>query len=235
MIPSTHCVYCGVLMNRIPNDPQCRSVEHMIPQVSVSIKRSNGEGDFHVCKQCNGDKSRIDEVIGIICRMVGEHATGSFDAVNKFKKALARNDSKFIKAYQSVTHSDKGVFLHLPLDAKEIHRYGSWLAKGVYFLKKKELLPLNKLIWLEIIRHDEVMEIKKMYRRRQGSEAFDDLSKNINIPNINGESFLIAGEDVEEMFICFNRVMMFHIKILDKSFINQKKCKKALHRLEKSI
>ena len=89
-------------MNRIVNDPHSRTVEHMIPQVSVSIKRTNGEGDFHVCKKCNSEKSRIDEVLGVICRMVGEHKDGSFDAIKRFHKALARNDSKFIRAFESV-------------------------------------------------------------------------------------------------------------------------------------
>ncbi|HHW1007443.1 hypothetical protein [Escherichia coli] len=212
-------------MNRIENHPHCRSVEHMIPQVSVSIHRTNGEGDFHVCKKCNADKSRIDEVLGVICRMVGEHSTGSFDAINKFKNALKRNDSKFREAFQSVKHTGRGAQITLPLEGKEIYRYGSWLAKGVFFLEYEQLLPPDKLIWVNIVRHDEVMAIRDMYRNQRGSEAFEDLSKNSNVPNINGESFLIVGREAKEMFICFNRVMMFHIKILDKSFINQKNAK----------
>ncbi|EAB8245110.1 hypothetical protein HRZ20_003845 [Escherichia coli] len=235
MKPSTHCVYCGVLMNKVENHPHCRSVEHMIPQVSVSIHRTNGEGDFYVCKKCNGDKSRIDEVLGVICRMVGEHSTGSFDAVNKFHNALKRKDSKFREAFQSVRHTKKGAQITLPLNGREIYQYGTWLAKGVFFLEYGQLLTVDKLIWINIVRHDEVMAIKEMYRNERGSEAFDDLSKNSNIPNINGESFLIVGQDAREMFICFNRVMMFHIKILDRTFINQKKCKKALLNLEKRV
>ena len=186
---STHCVYCGVLMNRIVNDPHSRTVEHMIPQVSVSIKRTNGEGDFHVCKKCNSEKSRIDEVLGVICRMVGEHKDGSFDAIKRFHKALARNDSKFIRAFESVESGIKGT----------------------------------------------VNYIKEQYKRQHASEAFDDLSKNSRIQNINKESFLIAGSNSRVMFICLNRVIMFHIQFLDRTFVNQKKCKKALRSLKKRI
>lgn len=235
MRESTHCVYCGVLMNRVVNDPHSRTVEHMIPQVSVSIRRTNGEGDFHVCKQCNSEKSRADEIIGIICRMVGEHSEGSFDAIKGFHKALARRDSKFIRAFESVSRDNRGASISLPLTAKEFYRYGIWLGKGVYFIQQGELLPDNFIIWVELIGHEEVNYIKDQYKRQHGSEAFDDLSKNSSIQNINKESFLIAREGAKEMFICLNRVMMFHIKILDKTFINQKQCKKALRTLEKRM
>ncbi|WP_326490892.1 hypothetical protein, partial [Lelliottia amnigena] len=235
MRASTHCIYCGVLMNRIVNDPHSRTVEHMIPQISVSIRRTNGEGDFHACKKCNSEKSRIDEIIGVICRMVGEHPEGSLDAINNFHKALARNDSRFKQAFQSVNRSQYGPSITLPLTAKEIYRYGIWLGKGVYFIQRGELLPDNSIVWVELVGHEEVMFIKDEYRRQRGSEAFDDLSQNNRIRNVNKESFLITGDDARVMFICLNRVVMFHIKIIDKTFINQKKCEKALRILEKRI
>ncbi|EOX8700898.1 hypothetical protein [Klebsiella pneumoniae] len=222
-------------MNRIVNDPHSRTVEHMIPQVSVSIKRTNGEGDFHVCKKCNSEKSRIDEVLGVICRMVGEHKDGSFDAIKRFHKALARNDSKFIRAFESVESGIKGTSIRLPLAAEEIYRYGIWLGKGVYFIQQGELLPERFLVWVELISHEEVNYIKEQYKRQHASEAFDDLSKNSRIQNINKESFLIAGSNSRVMFICLNRVIMFHIQFLDRTFVNQKKCKKALRSLEKRI
>lgn len=222
-------------MNRIVNDPHSRTVEHMIPQVSVSIKRTNGEGDFHVCKKCNSEKSRIDEVLGVICRMVGEHKDGSFDAIKRFHKALARNDSKFIRAFESVESGIKGTSIRLPLTAEEIYRYGIWLGKGVYFIQQGALLPERFLVWVELISHEEVNYIKEQYKRQHASEAFDDLSKNSRIQNINKESFLIAGSNSRVMFICLNRVIMFHIQFLDRTFVNQKKCKKALRSLEKRI
>lgn len=235
MRESACCVYCGTQMNRIENHPQCRTVEHMIPQVSVSFRRTNGEGDFHVCRKCNSDKSRTDEVLGIMCRMAGEHQEGSFDALSRFKKAIARNDSKFLEAYRSARKDDGGASISIPLTGSECYRYGTWLGKGVYFIKKGKLLPDNMLVWIDVIGHAAVNYIKDQYRNKNGSEAFDDLSMNGMIPNINGESFLIVGDDAREMFICLNRVFMFHIKLLDKTYSNQKKCAKALHSLEKKI
>ncbi len=232
---STHCVYCGILMNRIVNDPHSRTVEHMIPQVSVSFRRTNGEGDFHVCKKCNSDKSRTDEILGVICRMVGEHPEGSFDAINSFHKALARKDSRFIKAFESVSYVGNKASILLPLTASEIYRYGEWLGKGVYFIQNGELLPEKYLILVEIIGHEEVTYIKEQYKRQHGSDAFDDLSKNEKIQNLNEETFLIADKGSRVMFICLNRIVMFHIQFLDRTFSNQKKCKKALRCLEKRI
>lgn len=140
---------------------------------------------------------------------------------------LKEKTRNFVKHSRVLGIQKKGAQITLPLNGREIYQYGTWLAKGVFFLEYGQLLTVDKLIWINIVRHDEVMAIKEMYRNERGSEAFDDLSKNSNIPNINGESFLIVGQDAREMFICFNRVMMFHIKILDRTFINQKKMQKS--------
>lgn len=235
MRESTHCVYCGILMNRITNHPHCRTVEHMIPQVSVSFKRTNGEGDFHVCKKCNGDKSRTDEVLGVICRMVSEHPVGSIDAVHRFHKALGRKDTKFIQAIRSVKPLDEGASITLPLTARELHRYGTWLGKGVHYISTGELLHSEQPVLVDIVGQEELNLIKNEYKQQRGSEAFDDLSSNVNVPNINKESFLIYDEKKREMFVCFNRVMMFHIMILNKSFVNQKKSAKAIQVLKKKV
>jgi hypothetical protein len=222
-------------MNREENHPQCRSVEHMIPQISVSFRRSNGEGDFHVCKKCNGDKSRTDEVLGVICRMVSEHPDGSTDAIKSFNKALGRNDSKFIEVLRSVTPLADGAYITLPLTANELYQYGKWLGKGVYYIQHGELLAPDQPIWVDLVGQEEVNFIKRQYWNRHGSDAFEDLSKNVKIPNLNKESFLIFNDDSREMYVCFNRVLMFHIRILDKTFINQKKCAKALRTLKKKV
>jgi hypothetical protein len=50
---------------------------------------------------------------------------------------------------------------------------------------------------------------------------------------LNKETFLIFNDESREIYVCFNRVLMFHIRILDKTFINQKKCAKALRTLKK--
>lgn len=235
MKPSTHCVYCGVLMNRIENHSQGRTVEHMIPQVSLSIKRNNGEGDFHVCRKCNGDKSRFDEIIGIICRIVGDETSGSFEAINKFHRAVKRNDSLFVKALNSVRITHSGPIIKIPLSAKELIQYGMWLAKGVYFLSNGKVLTNDKLIYVDVVSHKEVIEIKSVYRQSNNSDAFDDLCKNISIPNFNGESFIISGKDSKEYFICLNRVIMFHLMILENTASNQRLLNKARKRIQRGI
>lgn len=235
MRESTHCVYCGILMNRIVNHPHSRTVEHMIPQVSVSFKRTNGEGDFHVCKKCNADKSRIDEVLGVICRMVSEHPVGSIDAVHSFHKALGRKDSKFIQAIRSIKPLEVGASITLPLTAREYHRYGSWLGKGVHYITTGKLLHPEQPILVDIVSQKELNQIKYEYKQKNGSEAFEDLALNVKIPNVNKESFLIYDDKIREMFVCFNKVMMFHIRILDKTYVNQKKCVKALKIMKKKI
>ena len=227
MRSSDYCVYCGVELNRIENHDNCRSVEHMIPQVSVSIKRTKGEGDFHACKKCNSTKGAIDDVLGITCRMVGDNKEGSIRAIRKFKEHCDKRDYRFVKAMRSVRYSSQGPCIDIPLSGKQIYQYGIWLAKGVYFINTGKLLLNQYLIHVDIVRPSEVKGIKEIYKRQRGTEAFNDLSQNINIPNINGESFIIARADTMRMFICLNRVIMFHLTLLEKNRVNETVCNKA--------
>jgi hypothetical protein len=121
----------------------------------------------------------------------------------------------------------------LPLTANELYRYGKWLGKGVYYIQHGELLAPDQPIWVDLVGQEEVNFIKRQYWNRHGSDAFEDLSKNVKIPNLNKETFLIFNDESREIYVCFNRVLMFHIRILDKTFINQKKCAKALRTLKK--
>lgn len=231
MRASEFCVYCGTKMNRIENDDLCRTVEHMIPQVSVAIKRNNGEGDFHVCRKCNGEKSKIDDILGITCRMVGGHPTGSLEAIKKFKQRLEKNDRRFNTAFNSHRLTSLGHCISLPLNRKQLFQYGEWLAKGVFFINTGKLLSNQYLLWVEIISHAEVLAIKECYKRKIGSEAFDDLSKNNNFPNINGESFILNNGDSKEIMVCFNRTLIFHMKLLENNRINQTLCNQAWRKL----
>ena len=52
MIKNHSCVYCGRVVKKSKNTDEGRSVEHLIPQIAVSIKRTNAKGDFHVCRGC---------------------------------------------------------------------------------------------------------------------------------------------------------------------------------------
>lgn len=227
MRASKYCVYCGVLMNRIANHDDGRSVEHMIPQVSVSIVRNNGQGDYHACRKCNSNKGKIDEVLGLLCRMAGDNVQSRNEAKVEYEEKVNKGDYRFITAERSKTSSPKGWSIKIPLNGRQIYQYGIWLAKGVYFEKTGEILSNQYLICVEMVNQEQVNRIKEMYKNKKNSEAFDELSMNLNIPNINGESFIISTDDAREIFVCFNRVIMFHLKLLEKNRINETLCNKS--------
>jgi len=56
---SSVCVYCTKEMDKVENSQNGKSVEHLIPNIATTIKRSNEFGDFHVCRKCNSDKSKL--------------------------------------------------------------------------------------------------------------------------------------------------------------------------------
>ena len=69
MIENEICAYCRTPIVRAENQPNSRSVEHMIPNAFITRKRKNGEGDFYVCRQCNSRKSHIDNLLGKTSKM----------------------------------------------------------------------------------------------------------------------------------------------------------------------
>lgn len=240
MLPSNSCVYCNVLMNRKENDPSCRTVEHMIPNVAVSIIRNKGEGDFHVCKSCNSAKSRMDELLGITFRIIGDNKDSALVAAEKLKKAVLKGDKIFTGMLNGIMQHEGGGLITIPLSPKNIHKYGSWLAKGQYYLQNKEILDMKRnVISVDAIGQYELEHIKKSYKLRGGSEAFDDLSKNTQpgIWNVNGESFVMSSDDGRKILVCFSRVFIFDIKILEKNMKNEtyvNKTKRGLYAKTKS-
>lgn len=236
MLNSEICVYCGVTLNEIHNHMSSKTIEHMIPNVSLTVKRNRGEGDFHVCKSCNSEKSRLDELIGLICRMTGDNKEGAFLAAEKFRNAVERKDKLFVHAMNSIKPYGVGATIAIPLTIKDISKYGKWLAKGQYFLKRNEMLnEENHIISVNIINYFEVRQIKDWYRKASHSEAFDDLSKNESILNINNESFIISGDDCKNIMVCLNRTFIFDLKILENTRQNKTIANKIKRRLYSAL
>ena len=91
MIHNKICPYCMKALNKIENDPLCKSVEHLIPNAALTIKRGKGEGDFLACKSCNERKSNMDYVVGVIAKFQSKSEPL---AVSSLKKAMSDNKAK---------------------------------------------------------------------------------------------------------------------------------------------
>jgi hypothetical protein len=132
MLNNETCPYCRARMNKKENDPLCKSVEHMIPNVALTRKRDKGEGDFYACRRCNISKSNIDYVLGIIAK---GQSNDSELAITSIQKALddPKRNKRFIDMLSTAESHGQDILMKMPFDSVELSNYMDFLAKGQYF------------------------------------------------------------------------------------------------------
>lgn len=236
MIRNTRCAYCGIFMNNIQNDLSCRSVEHMIPNAASKIKRDKSEGDFYVCRKCNLEKSRMDEIMGITTRLSLNGETSEHD-LKKFKDRISKNDNAFIRAAKSIYRSSEGYGFSLPITVSQAIEYFQYFAKGQY-LKNTGLIfdPQKQIVVIDILGHHAIKTLEKNYTLSNNSNPFDDLTlnKNEGIYNLHGETFIVSSENNHDMVMIFNKLLLVKINILPFNRSNQTLRNKIKRRLYKS-
>lgn len=212
MKESSHCVYCGQPIFRSENQSNSRSAEHLIPNIATTKKRTNAEADFPVCRKCNSDKSKMDELIGLFSRLsnVDEEAAG------KIRKRLDKGHPVYTKTMQSAMQTDKGVQVNIPINGKDVYKYGAYLTKGEYFKNNNKILNGHEnIVIVTWLGHGANQQLKEWYgKQHPGRNPFDDLAQNKAIENINNQCFIVSGKDGDEYVFFFNETFAFKTKIL---------------------
>lgn len=214
MIKNDRCPYCTLPLNRgkAENHPRGASVEHLIPNTVLKIKRSKRDGEFLACRSCNAKKSKLDEVFGTVGKIQSKDESFVIESINR---ALDKNNSKrFVDMVVSARETHGGdVLITLPMDIDEIAAYCTYLAKGAYFLDHGQPLKLSKnIVLFDIFSNLYTREIEQAYYRAHGSSAFDDLRENPNSTVYADGQFLLHKKDGSYMFVvhdCF--VVFLHI------------------------
>lgn len=223
MIFNKLCAYCRVEMNRTPNHRHGRSVEHMIPNASSIIKRNNGEGDFYVCRECNSNKSDIDELLGITTRLGLEGDSPRGDVI-KFTERVNKGINKFIRTIKSVKNEGPFTSISIPIAPRKAINYFEFFGKGQYLINTGKVFDETKnIIIIDILGHSAIRLLEHTYTEMHKSNPFDDLinNPNKNLHNINGETFIICSDDPLKMIIFFNRVFLVSIDIVTNTRSNQ--------------
>lgn len=215
MIKNHSCVYCGRAVKKSKNTDEGRSVEHLIPQSAVSIVRTNAKGDFHVCRGCNTEKSKIDGLFGLISR-INTSGSGGEEAISKLAKMFGKRNKAVLSMMESSNEHPEGVEVKLPFKGEDIYKYGVFLTKGEYFKRHESILDLKKKIVLVTWGGPNfVKELLLRYGAEHGTNPFEDLTLNDSVENINEECFIIVSKSGTEFSFIFNQMYLLLTKVVD--------------------
>jgi hypothetical protein len=229
MIKNKNCVYCGKEVRKSKNNDDGRSVEHLVPQIAVSKKRTNAQGDFHVCRKCNTEKSKIDELFGLLSR-INTPGNGGREAISKLAKMVGKKNKTVLSMMDSATKHPDGMEIKLPFKGEEIYKYGLFLTKGEYFKKHGEILNNgNKIVLVTWGGPHLIKELLSSYRETHGTNPFEDLTQNDHVENIFEECFIIIGKNGTEFSFIFNQSYLLITKVVD--YTEDNKTEKRINKL----
>lgn len=219
MIENKICAYCRVRLNKIENDPACRSVEHMIPNVAINRNRKNDEGDFCICRRCNGEKSDIDNIIGKSAKIQGNDEELALEILKKEKE---RNTKYFKSLKKSAETTPVDQEVTIPLSGKDVVDYMTYLGKGQFLKDTAEVYDPEKYVMkLEWFNKLVMAELEKHYTKSNNRNPFMDLIKNIMAEPINTGECIIHAKDGTYLFF-FHNYILIAINILKKSRKNKR-------------
>ncbi|HDM8172434.1 TPA: hypothetical protein P0E23_005104 [Vibrio harveyi] len=223
MIRNQNCVYCGIKIKKSQNADDGRSVEHMIPQIAVSKKRTNAQGDFHVCRKCNTEKSKIDELFGLVSRINSPGENGK-EAVSKLAKMAGKGNKAILNMIANAQEAPGGFQIKLPFKGEDIYKYGVFLTKGEYFKKHNSILDKkDKIVLVSWGGENLISELMKQYRKTHDRDPFNDLTLNSGVENVNKECFIVLGKDGTEFLFFFNKAYSLVTKVVDNNEENRAK------------
>lgn len=232
MIRNIVCPYCRKLLNQIPNHPQSRSVEHLIPNAILKTQRGPKQGDFYACKKCNSKKSNMDYVLGVLAKFQADDEKFAFDST---WKALDKPNSnkRFIEMIISARrHIDGNYLVTLPISGREIAEYATFLAKGQYFIKYLCPLPKQKIVLFDVYGKIFWVGFEKAYVNQNDGDPIADLASNPYTTCFSGLECLMYGKSTKGLFIFHGRFAI-STQIVSRCAKNKRKlaeCMSNIHR-----
>lgn len=174
------CPYCQIVLIDSENEPNSRSMEHLIPNTVLTVKRTERDGDFFACRRCNSAKSHIDYVLGVVAKAQSANAQVATGALLSAVNSSDGRAKRFIQmAAEAVETPDGGAVALIPIDGKELLDYMSYLGRGQYFRVRGRLFDQDAHVMIVNYINKEVLSaIEVEYGMAHGSNPFKDLQEN---------------------------------------------------------
>lgn len=229
MIENEICAYCRTPIVRAENQPNSRSVEHMIPNAFITRKRKNDEGDFYVCRQCNSRKSHIDNLLGKTSKMQSPNTEIASSTLKKVSADSSNTKGRFMDMINSSKSTAVGVEMTLPICGSELVEYIEFLGKGQYLKQNGRVFDTSTHVFeIDYITKHVFLTIEEDYQKKFGSSPFRDLEKNQLSEVVNNDQCTIWSRDNQYLFI-FHVSTAIIVKVLERNRNNEKRAQKSVN------
>ncbi|MEZ7493555.1 hypothetical protein QO198_18570 [Pseudoalteromonas distincta] len=236
MIHNTICPYCRhALEIKTENRPRSRSVEHLIPNTSLSKRRGKGEGDFYSCRKCNSAKSKLDDIVGLLTKAQSDNESFAYKSLEKTILKKKSIPYRYETMINSAKYEDDGVHVNLPLDASELIKYANYLGKGMYFIKNGKAFNSYRFVMvIKIFTKGFHNQFKDLYNDEQNSDPIKDLETNPN-SNVVAEDECVIWSQKMSYLIIFHHYFSFSIKIKKRNKLNEEASNNSMKDVHNSM
>lgn len=102
------------------NLPNSRSVEHLVPNIVLTTKRNNGDGDFYACRKCNSEKGTLDEIFGLMAKFQSNNTELAANALIRAFTKRKNVPQRYWDMYDSAEEKDGQVVAKMPVSGREL-------------------------------------------------------------------------------------------------------------------
>jgi hypothetical protein len=225
------CPYCRIRLSDAVNQPDTRSVEHLIPNAVLTKPRTRRDGDFFACRQCNSRKGHIDYVLGVVAKAQSDNPEL---AANVLISAVNSNDGRserFIQMAAEARPTPHGVEATVPIYGQELLEYISFLGRGQYFRKRGKPFDQDTQVMIVDYVNKLVMStLSEDYVHAHGTNPFSDLLQNRYSESFGDGECIIYSKNDRYLFL-FHSYTAIIIKIKRRSAKNVERSRASAEEL----
>jgi hypothetical protein len=232
LLRNTVCPYCLTALVEAENQPNSRSVEHLIPNTVLSKPRSRRDRDFFACRKCNGRKGYIDYVLGVIAKAQAENPDFASQALISAVTTDDGRSQRFIQmAAEAKETAQGGAVMNIPIFAQELLEYISFLGRGQYFRKRGKPFNENSQVMIvDFVNKPVMAAFESNYRLEHGSSPFADLMENRYAESFSDGECMIYSKNDRFLFL-FHGYTAITIQIKRRSAKNLERSRASAQRL----
>jgi hypothetical protein len=226
------CPYCSTALVEAENQPNSRSVEHLIPNAALSKPRTRRDGDFFACRECNARKGHIDCVLSVIAK---SQAANSDFAAEALISAISTDDGRsrrFIRmAAEAQETFEGGAVMNIPIFAEELLEYISFLGRGQYFRKRGTPFDDKRQVMIvDFVNKPVMVTFEAHYRLQHGTSPFADLMQNRYAESFSDGDCVIYSKNDRFMFL-FHSYTAITIQIKCRNPKNSERSRASAQRI----
>ena len=196
------CPYCWVTLSDEVNQPNTRSVEHLIPNAVLTRPRTKRDGDFFACRRCNSRKGHIDYVLGIVAKAQSDNTDLAASALIAAVNSNDGRSERFIQMAAQARSTPNGVEAIVPIFGHELLEYISFLGRGQYFRKRGKPFDQDAQVMIvDYVNKLALSALSENYVHQHGTNPFSDLMQNRYSESFSDGDCIIYSKNDRYLFL----------------------------------